>query len=166
MYVFGIVNTSCIARDNIWLGGLFFPQGLLTATRQAAAKQLQWSVERLVLKVTIGGNFPKCGETSFVVNGLVLVGAGYKDDSLCALRESMMTLPSTLFEWVKDEDSKYVYCVCTFISRQMDMMVDVPVYLNHSRFNILLSILLPRPPTMDNETIFQRGVGLVASSLK
>lgn len=92
----------------MWLGGMFSPTGLLTATRQAAAKHLMWSVENLVLRVSIGQANSKGTETCFIVNGLTLVGSGYADGALCSSRESMVALAPALFEWVKKEEAPYV----------------------------------------------------------
>jgi dynein heavy chain 1 len=36
----------------IWLGGLFVPEGYITASRQAAAQTNGWSLEELVLQVS------------------------------------------------------------------------------------------------------------------
>lgn len=37
----------------IWLGGLFFPEAYITATRQAVAHRKRWSLETLHLKLDI-----------------------------------------------------------------------------------------------------------------
>ena len=37
----------------VWLGGLFFPEAYITATRQAVAHRKKWSLETLHLKLDI-----------------------------------------------------------------------------------------------------------------
>ena len=37
----------------VWLGGLFFPEAYITATRQAVAHRKQWSLETLQLRLDI-----------------------------------------------------------------------------------------------------------------
>lgn len=46
----------------VWLGGLFNPEAYITATRQCIAEANGWSLEELVLDVTITdctGNCPR-----------------------------------------------------------------------------------------------------------
>jgi dynein heavy chain 1 len=38
----------------VWLGGLFYPEAYITATRQAVAHRKQWSLETLHLRLDIG----------------------------------------------------------------------------------------------------------------
>ena len=40
--------------SGIWLGGLFFPGALMTATQQLVAQKHKWSLEELKLVVEIG----------------------------------------------------------------------------------------------------------------
>lgn len=37
----------------VWLGGLFFPEAYITATRQAVAHRKRWSLETLSLRLDI-----------------------------------------------------------------------------------------------------------------
>ena len=37
----------------VWLGGLFFPEAYITATRQAVAHRKRWSLETLDLRLDI-----------------------------------------------------------------------------------------------------------------
>ena len=60
------------AADNInnfevWLGGLFFPEAYVTATRQAVAHRQRWSLETLQLRLDLERvNDPG----AFVVDGM------------------------------------------------------------------------------------------------
>src|SRR6266436_7621723 len=49
---------SLSEKDNlnnveVWLGGLFFPEAYITATRQAVAHRKKWSLETLHLRLDI-----------------------------------------------------------------------------------------------------------------
>ena len=59
---------------NVWLGGLLNPEAYITATRQCIAQANSWSLEELVLDVTItdGGldaSKPSLDDCSFGVVG-------------------------------------------------------------------------------------------------
>lgn len=50
----------------VWLGGLFFPEAYITATRQAVAHRKRWSLETLSLRLDIEKvNDPE----AFIVDG-------------------------------------------------------------------------------------------------
>ena len=50
----------------VWLGGLFFPEAYITATRQAVAHRKRWSLETLNLRLDI----EKVNDPSaFIVDG-------------------------------------------------------------------------------------------------
>ena len=42
-----------LANVDVWLGGLFFPEAYITATRQAVAHRKKWSLETLHLRLDI-----------------------------------------------------------------------------------------------------------------
>lgn len=46
----GLDNLSNV---EVWLGGLFFPEAYITATRQAVAHRKRWSLETLHLRLDI-----------------------------------------------------------------------------------------------------------------
>lgn len=48
--VAGLDNLSHV---EVWLGGLFFPEAYITATRQAVAHRKKWSLETLDLRLDI-----------------------------------------------------------------------------------------------------------------
>lgn len=50
----------------VWLGGLFFPEAYITATRQAVAHRKKWSLETLSLRLDVGKvNDPE----AFIIDG-------------------------------------------------------------------------------------------------
>lgn len=42
-----------LTNVEVWLGGLFFPEAYVTATRQAVAHRKRWSLETLQLRIDI-----------------------------------------------------------------------------------------------------------------
>jgi hypothetical protein len=61
-----IASLDNLNNLEVWLGGLFFPEAYITATRQAVAHRKKWSLETLHLRLDIERvNDPN----SFVVDG-------------------------------------------------------------------------------------------------
>jgi dynein heavy chain 1 len=61
-----IASLDNLNNVEVWLGGLFFPEAYITATRQAVAHRKKWSLETLHLRLDIERvNDPN----SFVVDG-------------------------------------------------------------------------------------------------
>ena len=61
-----IAGLGNLANVEVWLGGLFFPEAYITATRQAVAHRKKWSLETLHLQLDIERvNDP----SAFVVDG-------------------------------------------------------------------------------------------------
>ena len=58
-----------LSNVEVWLGGLFFPEAYITATRQAVAHRNRWSLETLHLRLDIEKvNDPG----AFIVDGLII----------------------------------------------------------------------------------------------
>jgi dynein heavy chain 1 len=56
-----------LADVDVWLGGLFFPEAYITATRQAVAHRKKWSLETLHLRLDIERvNDPN----AFIIDGM------------------------------------------------------------------------------------------------
>ena len=49
-HVAGIDNLNNL---EVWLGGLFYPEAYITATRQAVAHRKKWSLETLYLRLDL-----------------------------------------------------------------------------------------------------------------
>lgn len=61
-----IAGLDNLNNVEVWLGGLFFPEAYITATRQAVAHRKKWSLETLNLKLDIDKvNDP----SAFIVDG-------------------------------------------------------------------------------------------------
>ena len=64
-----IATLDNLSNVEVWLGGLFFPEAYITATRQAVAHRKKWSLETLRLRLDIERvNDPE----AFIVDGMCL----------------------------------------------------------------------------------------------
>lgn len=48
-----IATLDNLTNLEVWLGGLFFPEAYITATRQAVAHRKKWSLETLHMRLDI-----------------------------------------------------------------------------------------------------------------
>lgn len=57
--------------EEVWLGGMFFPEAYITATRQLIAQTNGWSLEQLTMHVTSVGEDPKSNtvQSNFTLTG-------------------------------------------------------------------------------------------------
>lgn len=63
----GLTEVDNLANVEVWLGGLFFPEAYITATRQAVAHRKKWSLETLHLRLDIERvNDPN----AFIIDGM------------------------------------------------------------------------------------------------
>ena len=61
-----LATLDSLSNVEIWLGGLFFPEAYITATRQAVAHRKKWSLETLHMRLDIERvNDP----SAFIVDG-------------------------------------------------------------------------------------------------
>jgi dynein heavy chain 1 len=112
----------------VWLGGLFYPEAYITATRQAVAHRRKWSLETLYLRLDLERvNDPG----SFVVDGLVLEGASWTNDRLILNDGDAVRLNSSQLRWVQIDESN------------QEGLVNLPVYLNNDRGDVLFTVDLP-----------------------
>jgi dynein heavy chain 1 len=140
-HIAGLDNLNNV---EVWLGGLFFPEAYITATRQAVAHRKKWSLETLNLRLDIERvNDP----SAFIVDGekfqyvryvkahflagLSLEGAAWATDKLVLNDGETVRLSASQVRWVQvDESSK-------------SNLVNLPVYLNSDRSDILFTVDLP-----------------------
>ncbi|KDQ54817.1 hypothetical protein JAAARDRAFT_37924 [Jaapia argillacea MUCL 33604] len=114
----------------VWLGGLFFPEAYITATRQAVAHRKKWSLETLHLRLDIEKmNDP----AAFIVDGLVLEGAAWSSDKLVLNDGESVRLNPSQIRWVQSED----------YDTSQGTIVNLPVYLNNDRSDVLFTVDLP-----------------------
>ena len=130
----------------VWLGGLFYPEAYITATRQAVAHRKKWSLETLYLRLDLERvNDPG----AFVVDGmwtlrsfsapfhavcfvgLVLEGASWTNDRLILNDGDAVRLNSSQLRWVQVDESN------------QQGLINLPVYLNNDRGDVLFTVDLP-----------------------
>lgn len=151
------VSTSQDYRSDIWLGGLFQPEAYITATRQAAAHAQGWSLEQvsLSLRLETSGSaeaFTITGKSIAVlkrfaadITGLKLHGARW-EDKLVLNDGQVVSLGPCELAWTKDSVDKDT--------------VNLPVYLNGDRGDVLFSANLPAD--VSASVVAERGLCLTA----
>ncbi|TFK40902.1 dynein heavy chain protein 1 [Crucibulum laeve] len=123
-----IASLDNLNNVEVWLGGLFFPEAYITATRQAVAHKKKWSLETLNLRLDIDRvNDPG----AFIVDGLALEGASWSSDRLVLNDGQTVRLNPSQIRWVQSDDSS------------RDGLVNLPVYLNNDRSDVLFTVDLP-----------------------
>lgn len=124
-HIAGLDNLNNV---EVWLGGLFFPEAYITATRQAVAHRKKWSLETLNLRLDIERvNDP----SAFIVDGLVLEGASWDSNQLVLNDGQSVRLNPSQIRWVQTDDTSNAN------------LVNLPVYLNNDRRDVLFTVDLP-----------------------
>jgi dynein heavy chain 1 len=132
----------------VWLGGLFFPEAYITATRQAVAHRKKWSLETLHLHLDIESvNDPQ----AFIIDGLSLEGASWSSNRLVLNDGETVRLNPSQVRWTQVEDS------------DTSTLVNLPVYLNSDRSDVLFTIDLPFDGSA-SQLVAMRAVCLTAST--
>lgn len=147
-----IAGLDNLSNVEVWLGGLFFPEAYITATRQAVAHRKKWSLETLHLRLDIERvNDP----TAFIVDGsystlhavvtyrscsrffagLALEGASWSTDKLVLSDGEAVRLNPSQIRWVQADESTS--------SQEPNNLVNLPVYLNGDRNDVLFTVDLP-----------------------
>ncbi|XP_045114160.1 dynein heavy chain, cytoplasmic-like isoform X3 [Portunus trituberculatus] len=135
----------------VWLGGLFNPEAYVTATRQCVAQANSWSLEELMLEVSIAdaeGQITAAG--GFSIKGLKLQGAVCVSNALQLTHTIMTDLPMVTLHWVRREPVD-------------TNKITLPVYLNATRTDILFTIDLKIAANENAHSFYERGVALLAS---
>ena len=145
-YISGLDNLNNI---EVWLGGLFYPEAYITATRQAVAHRKKWSLETLHLQLDLEKvNDPE----AFIIDGkvfsihvsipchtnlncacfsgLVLEGASWATDKLELSQGELVRLNPSQIRWVQSNEAS-------------KGSVNLPVYLNSDRSDVLFTVDLP-----------------------
>ncbi|XP_069694728.1 dynein heavy chain, cytoplasmic isoform X3 [Periplaneta americana] len=149
---------------HVWLGGLLNPEAYITATRQCIAQANSWSLEELMLDVTITDGAAEASragmdECSFGVVGLKLQGAQCRSNQLHLTSTIMMDLPVTLLRWIRVGTSG---TDTLWLSRQGKL--SLPVYLNSTRTELLFTVDLNIAPGQDQHSFYERGVAVLTST--
>lgn len=142
-HIAGLENLNNL---EVWLGGLFYPEAYITATRQAVAHRKKWSLETLYLRLDLErvndpGAFIVDGMWTFTgllypvhvfyTVGLVLEGASWTNDRLVLNDGDAVRLNSSQVRWVQIDESN------------QQGLVNLPVYLNNDRGDVLFTVDLP-----------------------
>ncbi|KAL4069341.1 dynein heavy chain and region D6 of dynein motor-domain-containing protein [Scleroderma citrinum] len=120
-----------LSNLEVWLGGLFFPEAYITATRQAVAHRKRWSLETLHLRLDIGQmNDPG----AFIVDGLTIEGATWDagEGKLVLNDGQAVHLNASQIRWVQEDEDD-----------DGENMVTLPVYLNGDRSDVMFTVNLP-----------------------
>lgn len=143
-------NLNDFTGVQVWLGGLFFPEAYVTVTRQAVAHRNRWSLETLALSLDL----EESGSGGFVVEGLVLEGANWQDETLRLNDGDAVRLKPSRVRWTKIDPSSTVAAKAN--------VVTLPVYLNGDRSDVLFTVDLPFEGC-EKGLIAQRAICLTAS---
>lgn len=143
--------------SRVWLGGLFNAEAFMTATRQAAARAHQWSLENLELTVRVveGDKLSDdADETSFLATEMFLEGAGWNAAAhqLQLVNEMFLRMPAMQFTWKRKEDVQ-----------NAASSILLPVYLNEMRLELLFAVQVATPAATPAPVWYQRGAALVAT---
>lgn len=141
-------GSSCI-----WMGGLFQSEAYITATRQSAAQANRWSLENLELNIEILDHQDRSASvdpTSFIVEGITLHSSAWSSKHLDLTHLMTSTLPLVKFSW-KPKDPNL---------SSAQQSVALPIYLNDTRSEFLVSVYLPSSPQITRSIWYQRSAAL------
>eukprot|EP01134_Creolimax_fragrantissima_P000216 CFRG0216T1 len=143
-----------IHNQEIWLGGLMYPEAYITATRQAIAQGNHWSLEDLSLQIDLDVMNDARDSAGFVIVGLFIDGAkpDRRDGLSLDTRGSMERLHRNRLRWVRTDIG-----TDGFASHSLDL----PLYLNHTRQTMLSTATVHC--TLSKVQVYQRAVALFAS---
>ena len=139
----------------VWLGGLFTPEAYITATRQFVAQTNSWSLEELVLEISVYDSVKdvKFDECSFGLVGLKFQGAVCTKNKVTLSVNITNDIPVSVIKWCRVEQ----------LRQTSSMKINLPVYLNSTRSELLFKLDME---TDQNENLFyMRGVAILASNV-
>lgn len=146
-------------RSGTWFGGLLAPEAFLIATQQAAAQLNQWSLEESELKFEFDPTEEEVrkaveDQQGFVIKGLSIESAAFdSQEKRIKMAERLSSpLPTVLLKWVRKTNAA-----------EQAEHVDLPVYLNRSRKQLLCSVAVPTYG-VPAHSWYQRGVALFAAA--
>jgi dynein heavy chain 1 len=139
-------------KNNLWLGGLIFPEAFLISTRQYVAQAQKVPLDELVLNLILPKEIPeKVEDSDFVVSGLFIEGAEWNYDTgkLVMTDNLSSQLPKAILRWVVK-------------SRLDSKIFALPVYLNTTRKNLLFSVMVQNDSDLSDADWYQRGTAIVS----
>ena len=135
----------------LWIGGLFFPEAFLTATRQKVAHENRWSLEELELVMFLDSHV-EVDKNSFEATGMSVEGAEWRGEKLKATQALSQSLERAVFMWVRKTGER--------------KGLKLPVYLNESRKHLLFAVKLAHESDHPPHFWYQRGLAFVCQSRK
>eukprot|EP00049_Salpingoeca_infusionum_P026814 m.28080 g.28080 ORF g.28080 m.28080 type:complete len:4577 (+) comp9012_c0_seq1:144-13874(+) len=152
-----ISSSKPIPDINVWLGGLFVPEAFITATRQSVAQRNEWPLEALVLELNVRSSLsdiPADMSNSFRVTNVRIEGATCKQHSFSLVDDANTMHPLSILKWTFNESG----------ASKFSKVVNVPLYLNAARSNIICTIDF-EPQGATPSEFYRRGVAMVCSTL-
>jgi len=146
-----VSNVDKVATDGVWLGGLFSPEAFVTATRQRTAQKFGWALEQLVLETKFGVSLDADDGMSYCIRDLTVENANVNGGMIVTSNDLLTNIPSTVFKWVQASDASKA-------------VMSLPVYLNSTRKNLLITLAVQTSDDSMTKFAYQRGVALIASS--
>ena len=148
-------NVEISSSTQFWLGGTFYPEAFITATRQHTAQSNGWSLEELELFLDI--NISDVADASsgcdVVLRGLTLENASWREGSLLFDSELRNRLQPSRLRWRRHQD----------VLSEIERSVCVPVYLTESRKILVSEVRLVMVAEVPPHALAQRGVAIILS---
>jgi dynein heavy chain 1 len=130
---------------DVWLGGLFMPEAFITASRQTIAQKNSWSLEELELSMDFVGG----GADEFCVSGMRVEGAEMVGGKLAVSAATSWKMGGTVISWSKKSGGRE--------------MIDVPVYLNSDRTDVLFVASIAKSTVgISEDALVQRAIAFIA----
>ena len=146
-----------VHKMGVWLGGLCAPEAFLTAARQEVAQKNGWSLEDVGMTLRVGDFTNEDNHANmFLLRDMGMEGAGWDAETECLSVSNVISspLPLVTVTWMclKDLPS----------AKDGEVMIELPVYLNHTRSQLLFTVKLPASESIPVVVWQQRGACLVA----
>eukprot|EP01061_Rhynchopus_euleeides_P030593 TRINITY_DN5081_c0_g1_i1.p1 TRINITY_DN5081_c0_g1~~TRINITY_DN5081_c0_g1_i1.p1 ORF type:complete len:4809 (+),score=2467.50 TRINITY_DN5081_c0_g1_i1:97-14523(+) len=152
----GSVDPNRYNAVEINLGLLLFPGAFITATRQAVARMLKFPLEKLKMSLditsTASGSDQNGDGGSFLISGMGLQSSQLRNGRLELLQGRLQSTMEVHRLWWK-KDSAHVLPKGT---------LQLPLYLNPSRAELLAKVDLPVDPSVDSHEWYQLGTAVTA----
>ena len=136
------------------------PEAYLIATQQATAQQNGFSLEELEMKFEFNPTDDEIAQTvdqqdGFIISGLMIESGEFntEDKRIKMTNKLSSQLPTIILRWVKRTKEA---------EGEKDRKVEIPVYLNQSRKQLLCAVKIETYGAPANSW-YQRGVAMFAS---
>jgi dynein heavy chain 1 len=140
--------------DPVWMGAFFMPGAFLTATQQTAAKVLESSMEQLQMIVDVvedeGNPFDEGAPagSQYLITGVFLEAAAWENGALALTNQMLNRMPTVKITWLVQG------------SQDVSDRVELPIYLNVTRKQLVTTALLKGPKEIESGTWYQRGTSV------